>query len=103
MPQHSLAKVRLALPVVLSHFSPLVHAGGLSAGLQPGRCTRVSPGLRQSLLLPPPPGRHHLLQHRLDGHTGLLQRILQGGRPGVGAPDCLQPGQPDEVQQTLGC
>merc|ERR1739845_187166 len=29
--------------------------------------------------------------------------ILPGCRVGVGAQDCLQPGQPGEVQQALGC
>ena len=38
----------------------------------------------------------------MDQHLGLLQRLLQGSRPGAGASDRLQPRQCDEVHQALG-
>ena len=39
----------------------------------------------------------------MDRHLGFLQRLLSRGRVGVGAQNCLQPGQSDEVQQALSC
>ena len=79
-----------------------VLAGGLPAGLWPGRCARLSPRIRQSLPVAPPAGRSQHPGQRVERHLGLLQRILSGCRVGVGAQNCLQPGQPDEVQQADG-